>query len=59
MIISSDDLLEAVIGECNLPIQAYLLGEKSVGLLQHRRIFVAGTPSTAPTTPSTFSAHPE
>ena len=36
VIIPSDDLLEAAIGECNL---------QCVSLL--RRIFVAGTPSTA------------
>jgi hypothetical protein len=59
MTISSDDLLEAAIGECKLSIEVYLLGKKCVGLLQHRPIFVAGTPSTAPTTPSMFSAHPE
>jgi hypothetical protein len=59
VIISSGDLLEAAIGECNLPVETFVLAEKCVSLLQHRRIFVSGTPSSAPTTPSMFSAHPE
>jgi hypothetical protein len=58
VIISSDDLLEAAIGECTLPVETFMLAEKCVSLLQHRRIVVSGTPSSAPTMPSRFSAHP-
>jgi hypothetical protein len=37
-------LLEAAIGECTLPVETFMLAEKCVSLLQHRRIFVSGTP---------------
>ena len=45
VIISSDALLEAAIGECNLLVETFVLAEKCVSFLQHRPIFVSGTPS--------------